>query len=320
LTTVTKRSRNKAPTPPTRCSPRAHVAAARVAAATKPTPRRLHAIEEQDEEDFSCNKSPFLLEESQEVPGTDVPPMYVDPNSAADPTSQLTDYGNYQYQAEDEVDEYPTQKEAEDVHFDNAQDDPSEVVPAPAGATEEIGHYDDILIETASDGKFPERLDFFLKGYTISNDTRDAVETCIIAQAGIAVSDDKFASVAQLKNRIVAEYSTAIRTIPSHLFVSQEVREDMLTRLKGGRQPKYGVDNMWERWQAIKSEMKRIFTGMPRNFHTMKSGTQMKAVFEQIVRSEWISANGKSRTVSTSCCILFAHHTHLKLKCLSPEA
>jgi hypothetical protein len=66
------------------------------------------------------------------------------------------------------------------------------------------------------------------------------------------VSDDKFASVSQLKKKIVAEYSTAIRTIPSHLFVSQEVRKDILTRLKGGRQPKYDVDNMWERWQSIK--------------------------------------------------------------------
>jgi hypothetical protein len=206
LSTATKRSRNKAPTPPTRFSPRAHVAAARVAAASKPIPRRLNAISEQDEEDSSCNKLPFLLDDSQEVPGTDISPMYVDPNSAADPTSQLTDYGDYQ--AEEEVDEYAAQKEAEDIHFDNAQDDPSEVVPAAAGATEEIGRYDDILIETASDGKFPQRLEFFLKGHTISNDTRDAVETCIIAQAGIAVSDDKFASVSQLKNRIVAEYST----------------------------------------------------------------------------------------------------------------
>jgi hypothetical protein len=57
--------------------------------------------------------------------------MYVDPNSAADRTSQLTDYGNYQ--AEEEVDEYAAQKEVAVIHFDNAQDDPSEVVPAAAG-------------------------------------------------------------------------------------------------------------------------------------------------------------------------------------------
>jgi hypothetical protein len=305
--TVSKRSRNKAPATPTRFSPRAHVAAARAATATKPTPRRLHDIAEEDEDDSSSNKSPFLLEDSQEVPGT-IPPMYVDPNSTSDPTSQLTDYGKYQ--SEEEVEE-----EGEDIHYDNAQDDPSEVVPAAATEEEEIGRYDDILIETASDGRFPERLEFFLRGYTISNDTRDAVETCIIAQAGIAVSEDKFASVSQLKNRIVTEYSTAIRTIPSHLFVTQDLREDMLTRLKGGRQPKYGIENMWERWQSIKSEMKRIFTGMPRNFHTMKSGMQMKGVFEQIVRSHWISANEKSKSVSTSCCILFAHHTHLTMRC-----
>lgn len=292
-TAAAKRSRSKGPTPPTRRSPRLHVAAAAsaapAAAAPRPTPRRLHPIAEQDDEESAGNKSPVLLDESQEVPGTEFPPMYVNPNGAVDPTSQLTDYGNYygNYQAEEDVDEYVEQEEeAEDPQFQQ-----QEPLLSPHQESNEVGRFDEILTESAYDKKFPERLEQFLGHSKITETNRLAVEICLIAQAGIAISEDTTLSNSQLKARIVDEYKQVISTVPSHLFISDDLRKNMHCRLKGAKRPKYGVEFMWNTWLELKSEMKRIFTGVPKNFHTMLSGNQLHTVFKQIIRDHWIEAN-----------------------------
>ena len=44
---------------------------------------------------------------------------------------------------------------------------------------------------------------------------------------------------------------------------------------------------MWEKWQKMKMEMKKIFTSLPATYHKMKSGTQLYEVYDNVIREHW---------------------------------
>ena len=91
------------------------------------------------------------------------------------------------------------------------------------------------------------------------------------------------------------------------LFETAELREDMCTKRLGGRPGKtnkdttFGVKKMWESWLKMKTEMKKIFTRLPANYHKMKSGTQLYDVYDNLIRDHWREAFVSLTLLSVPC-------------------
>eukprot|EP01082_Thalassiosira_pseudonana_P006844 g14931.t1 g14931 contig21:186151-186701(+) len=85
-----------------------------------------------------------------------------------------------------------------------------------------------------------------------------------------------------------------MRSLDPGLFESENIREDMCKRMSGGRPNKstsetttFGEKKMWEKWSKMKTEMKKLFTGLPVTYHKMKSGTQLYEVYDNVIREHW---------------------------------
>jgi hypothetical protein len=57
----------------------------------------------------------------------------------------------------------------------------------------------------------------------------------IIGEAGVKVTKNNTCKKMELKKKIVEEYANVIRSLDTSLFQSSELRNDIYTRLAGGR-------------------------------------------------------------------------------------
>eukprot|EP01082_Thalassiosira_pseudonana_P012851 g11524.t1 g11524 contig57:9464-10532(-) len=126
---------------------------------------------------------------------------------------------------------------------------------------------------------------------------RAAVETCVLGEAGKSVSEEESVSkVSVLKDMLAKKYGEIMFSLNPRLFETAELREDMCTKRLGGRPGKtnkdttYGAKKMWASWTKMKTEMKKIFTRLPANYHKMKSGTQLYDVYDNLIRDHWREA------------------------------
>ena len=168
--------------------------------------------------------------------------------------------------------------------------------------------YHKMLVESAIDYSFDDRLDYFLRGGPITMKIRAAVETCVLGEAGKSVSEEENVSkVPVLQDLLAKKYGEIMSSLNPRLFETAELREDMCTKRLGGRPGKtnkdttFGVKKMWESWLKMKTEMKKIFTRLPANYHKMKSGTQLYDVYDNLIRDHWREAFVSSTLLSVPC-------------------
>eukprot|EP00970_Alexandrium_tamarense_P019394 scaffold13993_cov428-Alexandrium_tamarense.AAC.1 len=126
---------------------------------------------------------------------------------------------------------------------------------------------------------------------------RAAVETCVLGEAGKSVSEEENDSrVPVPKDLLAKKYGEIMSALNPRLFETAELREDMCTKRLGGRPGKtnkdttFGAKKMWESWLKMKTEMKKIFTRLPANYHKMKSGTQLYDVYDNLIHDHWREA------------------------------
>jgi hypothetical protein len=101
---------------------------------------------------------------------------------------------------------------------------------------------------------------------------REAVERCIIAEAGTTVSQNNSARQKELMELICGKYGEIIRTLDPALWSSTEHRRRMYERLDGGRKDGFGDErDMWKKWQKLKSHMIKMMrmSNLPNNYHEM---------------------------------------------------
>jgi hypothetical protein len=168
--------------------------------------------------------------------------------------------------------------------------------------------YHKMLVESAIDYSFDDRLDYFLRGGPITMKIRAAVETCVLGEAGKSVSEEENVSkVPVLQDLLAKKYGEIMSSLNPRLFETAELREDMCTKRLGGRPGKtnkdttFGVKKMWESWLKMKTEMKKIFTRLPANYHKMKSGTQLYDVYDNLIRDHWREAFVSLTLLSVPC-------------------
>ncbi len=106
---------------------------------------------------------------------------------------------------------------------------------------------------------------------------------CIPAEAGHFVSSNQSARAAVLADIIVSEYKNGIQSLDIHLFLSSNFCDDMMQRLHGGRKDGFKAKTLWMKWQSTLTLMKKIFAGLPRNYHTMNSGQQHYNIHEDMI-------------------------------------
>jgi hypothetical protein len=154
--------------------------------------------------------------------------------------------------------------------------------------------YHKMLVESAIDYSFRDRVHYFLGGARINNKFRLAAETCVLGEAGKTVSEEESVNrVAFLKVMLTKKYEEIMRSLNPALFEKAQLCKDMCKRMSGGRPNKsskdstFGEKKMWEKWLKIKTEMKKIFTSLPATYHKMKSGTQLYDVYVNIIRDHW---------------------------------
>jgi hypothetical protein len=116
--------------------------------------------------------------------------------------------------------------------------------------------------EAAYSYLFDDRLKYFLAGNTITKTNRDAVERCIIAEAGMSAGQNTSAKQKELMEQICCKYSEIIRTLDPALWSSSELHYRMYERLDGGRKDGFGERDMWKKWQNLKSHMKKLMINL----------------------------------------------------------
>jgi hypothetical protein len=139
------------------------------------------------------------------------------------------------------------------------------------------------LAEAASDFTFPERMRHFLGHNLISEVNRVTVENCIIAEAGMKMEKSLASTLAIQQDKIVFFYRETIQSLGHDLFESRDLRLRMYERLFKGRQDGYGKKDMMKKWTDIKATMKKQFSKLPRNYHQMSTGVQLKDLYEKLI-------------------------------------
>ena len=93
--------------------------------------------------------------------------------------------------------------------------------------------YHKMLVESAIDYSFGDRVQYFLGGARINNKFRLAVETCVLGEAGKIVCEDMCAKVASLKVQLAKKYEEIMRSLDPGLFESAQLRDDVCKRMFG---------------------------------------------------------------------------------------
>lgn len=127
----------------------------------------------------------------------------------------------------------------------------------------------------------------FLGHNLISEVNRVTVENCIIAEAGMKMEKSLASTLSVQQDKIVFFYSETIKTLGHDLFDSRDLRLTMYERLFRGRQDGYGKEYMLKRWTEIKAKMKKQFTKLPKNYHQMSTGVQLKDLYQRLIMDNY---------------------------------
>lgn len=105
---------------------------------------------------------------------------------------------------------------------------------SPSGQLQEDEErYDPTLVESVAEFSFCDRLDYFLAG-RITSLNRVSVEHTVLCEAGRIVSRDTVVTADKRSEMLVDAYKETLSSISEHMFESSELRQDMMTRQKGG--------------------------------------------------------------------------------------
>ena len=274
------------PTVGTRCSPRLHAQQQRQ---TLATPRVL--MDTIAESPPSQQSSPDLLATTQQasqgstVYGTELPPRNITVTQEI-MQSQLTalsginqdggeaTFSPYQGSVENDEELLVPQE-----NFEATQ----EAISPNQDQAQQMEEPSWNLAEAASDFTFPERMRHFLGHNLISEVNRVTVENCIIAEAGMKMEKSLASTLAIQQDKIVFFYHETIQSLGHDLFESRDLRLRMYERLFKGRQDGYGKKDMMKKWTDIKATMKKQFSKLPRNYHQMSTGVQLKDLYEKLI-------------------------------------
>ena len=154
-------------------------------------------------------------------------------------------------------DEQGSMEEGEEEKYGGDDDEPYE--PSEQGLENDDmdDQYNEHFTEASYGYPFDERIKYFLAGNLISKGNRQAVELCILAEAGMTVSQNSSAKQKELMEQICSKYGEIIRTLDPALWSSSDLRHRMYERLDGGRKDGFGERDMWKKWQKLKSHMKK---------------------------------------------------------------
>jgi hypothetical protein len=91
-----------------------------------------------------------------------------------------------------------------------------------------------MLVESAIDYSFGDRVHYFLGGARINNKFRLSVETCVLGEAGKIVCEDMMcAKVSSFKALLAKKYEEIMRSLDPGLFESAQLRDDVCKRMFG---------------------------------------------------------------------------------------
>ena len=124
-------------------------------------------------------------------------------------------------------------------------------------------------------------------GKLIDASNREAVELSIHTEAFRIVSTNQTARAAVLADIMVSEYKNFMQSLDSHLFLLSSFCDDMMQRLHGVRKDGFKAKTLWMKWQSTLTQMKKILAGLPRNYHTIKSGQQLCNVHKNMVQKQY---------------------------------
>ncbi len=239
-----------------------------------------------------------------QIPGAPLPPLRNIVTSRRQEESQLTDAsGGYACRSPHSQVSFGNNQEGGFSDGQGSEDEESEEEgEEQLEQDDENADMDDPLnehfTEAAYGYSFEARFKYFMAGNTITKTNRQTVELCIIAEAGMTVSQNSSSKQTELKEQICGKYAEIIKTLDTALWSSTDLRRKMYERLDGGRKDGFGERDMWKKWQQLKTHMKKMMSNLPHNYHKMKSGTQLHQVYRDVIRDHW-----RADYVSTCCSV-----------------
>ena len=119
---------------------------------------------------------------------------------------------------------------------------------------------------------------------------RNAVELCVIAEVGRIVNEAGLFNIGVQKEMFIHHYAIEIQSLDPSLFVSQDLRQKMCTRLENGRKDEFGAKDMYKKWKKMCTELRKVYAkGLPENYHVMGTGTQLTTVHADIIHNQFKS-------------------------------
>lgn len=161
---------------------------------------------------------------------------------------------------------------------------------AATASSHQNDFYDGHHVEAAGKYSFAERVQYFLQGNLISSVNRNAVELCVIAEVGRIVNEAGSFNIGVQKEMFINQYAIEIQSLDPSLFISQDLRQKMCTRLENGRKDEFGAKDMYKKWKKMCTELRKVYAkGLPENYHVMGTGTQLTTVHDDLIRNQFKS-------------------------------
>jgi hypothetical protein len=153
------------------------------------------------------------------------------------------------------------QKSTQDKSPAKSTDGAQDTSPAKSADTFD-DPYSDLHTEAAARYPFNTRMKHFLRGRPIRAEVRDSVEYCYLAEAGRIVTEDNVMNDKEKADAIVEQYRKLISETETEMFISEELRADMMNRMKGGQRDGFKSRTLWNKWQSVAQESRKLFAHM----------------------------------------------------------
>jgi len=142
--------------------------------------------------------------------------------------------------------------------------------------------------------------------FTVINEkNRQAVEACILIEAGQAVDESATTDEARLHENMRVNYTRLLREIPRERFENETVYDAMLLQLKGGKEPSFTGKALWRQQKEARKNVRTLAAEMPgaANFHSLPSGHSLRDAWKKLICKKFIGRKGEKTIQQCDQCM-----------------
>ena len=145
--------------------------------------------------------------------------------------------------------------------------------------------YDKCFDEAARDFPLDQRLKHFMKGRVITEQNRKPVELVLLAAAATFVIHEGKTDLEEQGTLLVNKYLELLGMLDDDMFVDESIQANMKLKMKGMQNELVASSGvaLFKSYKKKRAEIRKIFSRLPTDFSTMKSGKQLYDIYEGFI-------------------------------------